>query len=439
MAPRKTKTQGQKGEKDKPAGLLVGGKMDSLLDEIEDSDDDTEAPASTQPETATVPAPGDVSVVTPEKQVMKNRSPTPVDDRRVFYTIEKGTYKHCKHESKEHAMDFFEKAKMFEPNIAERIIVQDFENEAAMVDFVNALKVMAGSKRSANPMAAPRGTAGSAPLLAQAAVLPPPVVAGIVPAIDNPYSVAKAVVKRPKLGFTTDKTSTVNDAQLRRFEEAMRNSNTKLDTFHLVMEGSNFDVWGFSLFENDEHYWSWKPLVLEKAIMTELAMPIFEKEGVSMDEMLGHLRAANIRETPGGPNIPSSFVLKSGKKMDRMILFGLIPSPSNEVNVKEAAVKFCAQCKNGRIQAAYRMAMENTMKADSIKKDVGEGGQLWEKLASAANNVVYHKIESLNQVLCDHTIEEIIRLTFGYSGGESPSMWDRRVFKLAFGDNANES
>ena len=68
---------------------------------------------------------------------------------------------------------------------------------------------------------------------------------------------------------------------------------------------------------------------------------------------------------------------------------------------------------------------------------MSEGGQLWEKLAAASNNMTYTKHKSLNQVFCDHTIEEIIQLTFGYSGGDSPSMWDQRHYKLAFGSSGS--
>ena len=203
----------------------------------------------------------------------------------------------------------------------------------------------------------------------------------------------------------------------------------------MELPGSNFDVWGFSLKENDDHYWSWKPHVLDKAIKMELENPIFEKKGTSMDEMLCHVRAANIREVPRGPNVGLTLTLKSGKKMDKMVLFGLVPSPANELRIRETALRFCSQFKNRRIQSAYSMAMDTLMKADSIKKDVSEGGHLWEKLASATNNIKYSKIVLLNEIFCDHTIEEIIQLNYGYSGGDSPSMWDRRHYNLAFGDS----
>ncbi len=95
-----------------------------------------------------------------------------------------------------------------------------------------------------------------------------------------------------------------------------------------------------------------------------------------MDEMLGYVRAAQIRQSPCGPNIVSSFTLKSGKKMDRMILFGLISSPATEADVKAELVKFVETCKNPKIKFSYAMSMENTMKAENIKKDVQEDGPL---------------------------------------------------------------
>lgn len=168
--------------------------------------------------------------------------------------------------------------------------------------------------------------------------------------------------------------------------------------------------------------------------MKEQEARLFEKEGTTMDEMLGYVHAATVRERPCGPNVVSSFTLKSGKKMDRMVLFGLIPSPSTEAGVKETLVKFVEQCKNPKIKFSYAMAMESTMKADNIKKDVQEGGPLWEKLISGCGNIFYRRLQCLSEVICDNTIEEIIRLCYGYGGGLSPSMWDGRVFNLAFGE-----
>jgi hypothetical protein len=342
---------------------------------------------------------------------------------RFFYVINKETHGYKQYQSKELAMQYFEDTKAMNPQSVENLLVQDFVSVDAMLAYVDALALMTGKSAAKNPFA-------KRPDVPAAVVnLPSNIEA------DKVTISGAAPSKRPKLAFASDKVVSGGDVHAKRFEDAMRNSNSKLDTFHMVLPGSEFDVWGFSLMENEDYYWSWKPPVLEKAIMAEQVNRLFEKEDTNMDEMLGYVRSAILRETPGGVNIGSSFTLKSGEKMDRCITWGLIPSPSGEAEVKEAMLKFCTQCKNVKIQMAYRVSMHLTMKAESIKKDVEEGGQLWQKLASAANNVVYRKINNLAMVLLDHTIEEIIGHTFGYSGGESPSMWDRRVYILAFGEH----
>lgn len=422
----------------------IGGKQGETDDSICDVVAPNVVPARegflafTVSKSANVAIPASVAV-TPEKPHPPSGASS---DTRAYFTIQKSSFEFCKHETKEIAIDFLEKIKMFDPSVSDKLILKDFENEAELAAFIEKIKSMKTPPGSMHPkpLANPMATIPSIvnkPSKRDVTHSEKAIKEG--PIIVNPYSKASAVVKRPKLGFSNEKSLSGKDEQLRRFEDAMRNSNTKLDVFHMLLPGSHFDVWGLSLKENDEHYWSWKPLALEKAIMTELANPIFDKDGTTMDEMLCHVRAANLREVPCGPNVPQSFMLKSGKKMDKMVLFGLIASPSDEMQVKEIAVKFCGQCRNRRIQAAYSLAMNNMMKADSIKKDVGEGGQLWEKLASAAGNICYHKVDSLNQVFCDHTIEEIIVLTFGYNGGESPSMWDRRHFNLAFGESRSDN
>ena len=131
-----------------------------------------------------------------------------------------------------------------------------------------------------------------------------------------------------------------------------------------------------------------------------------------MDERLYYVCAATMRSTPGGPNLPSSFTLKTGKQMEQMILFGLAQLPTTEESIRSTMMGFTNQCKNRKVQMAYQIAMENTMKADSIKKDVQQGGPLWEKLAAATNNIVYTKLQSLSQVLMDDKIMEIICLTY---------------------------
>lgn len=360
-------------------------------------------------------------VVTPLK-IQHPRPPSPCEEQ-TFYVINMETHGYFKFETKDLALNYFETTRKINPEAATNLMVQDFPSDEALIAHIDALKMMSTKKPINNPMAA----------MVKTVALPPPVMLAPIPD-------SKPAAKRPKLGFSSgsDKSMTANELHMKRFEEALRNSSSKLDVFHKNLDGSNWDVWGFALKENNDYYWSWKPNVLEKAIVTEQVHRLFEKEETTMDEMLSSVRAALVRETPGGPNIASAFTLKNGKKMDRMILFGLLPSPTCEMSVKEIAATFCNQCKNPKIRLAYAIAMDSTMKADSIKKDVGENGQLWEKLASASNNIVYRQLGHLSEVFCDHTIEEIIRLTYGYSGGDSPSMWDRRVFKLAYGE-ARES
>lgn len=374
--------------------------------------------------------------VTPQKESASRMTPFE-DDDRFFYIINKVSHEYIKQESKQAAMEFYETMRRLSPELAEKLVVQDFPSAQAMTTFIDALVTMSGgTKPASHPLvAAPSIVAVAAmargvnPMAAASARL------AIAPMDLVPVNEAKPAAKRPNLGFSGGKEAgTTMDDSMKRYKEALRNSNTKMDVWHLELSGSNFDVWGFSLKENDDYYWSWKPAVLEKAIMKEQEARLFEKEGITMDEMLGYVRAAHVREKPCGPNIVSSFTLKSGKKMDRMVLFGLIPSPSTEADVKSTLVQFVEQCKNPKIRFSYAMAMESTMKADNIKKDVQEGGPLWEKLISGCGNIVYRRLNCLSEVMCDHSIEEIIRLCFGYGGGLSPSMWDRRVYKLAFGE-----
>ena len=81
----------------------------------------------------------------------------------------------------------------------------------------------------------------------------------------------------------------------------------------MVLTGASWDVWGFNFKQYDDYYWSWKPNVLEKAILAERRLPLFEDQGTTMDAMLQNLRAAPICEVPHGADTPASFSFKNGK------------------------------------------------------------------------------------------------------------------------------
>ena len=372
------------------------------------------SPWSNRPNNAVLP------VVTPKKKKADSgRKPDENSEEASFYSINKETHGWWKYETKQEAMAFFDVTKKLDSVLAEKLLVQSFPSDSAMTQFIDQLVAIGGNKPASNPVAAKLA-------LAPMPTHPRPAAA---------MNVVDIASKRPKLTFASSKDKPpAMDADMKKFNDSMANRGTRLDVWHVVLTGSPFDAWGFSLKDDENYYWSWKPLVLEKAILNEQDNPLFQTEGKTMDEMLYYVRAATLRSTPGGPNLPSSFSLKTGKQMERTILFGLAQSPTTEDNIRSIMMGFTNQCKNRKVQMAYQIAMENTMKAESIKKDVQQYGPLWDKLAAATNNIVYTRLQSLSQVLMDDKIMEIICLTYQYSGGESPSMWPPHVFQLAFGD-----
>jgi hypothetical protein len=248
---------------------------------------------------------------------------------------------------------------------------------------------------------------------------------------------SKSGVPKPTLSFSTENPSEGISNSLKRFEEGLRSSNSKLEVFHMVLTGASWDVWGFNFKQYDDYYWSWKPNVLEKAILAERRLPLFDDQGTTMDAMLQNLRAAPIREVPRGADTPATFSFKNGKKIDREILFALLPHPSTEESVKAAVKDVFKQFENPQIRKAYHLSMQNTVRSTNMISDVQANGPLWDKLKAAADNMVYTKLYSLNEIFLDIKIEEIIRVCFGMTGGESPSMWGSSVAKLAFGVTLN--
>ena len=395
-----------------------------------------------------------INAITPEKPPQQTHD----NDERVYYVIHKETFFRQKFETKQECLNFFETTKRFNPDTADKLMVSHFASDEAMTQYIDALMMLQGNKSvneqgNSNIKTVPDASARNAgsfpmprlPLInPMAAAVSTKRSATVIPMAFGMSSNQKTgptvpesggLTKKPKFGFASaNNNMSSSDANMKKFEETLLGSAMKIESWHILLDGCPFDAWGFTLKFNNEHYWSWKPSVLEKAIQAEQSSPLFEKENTTMDTMLFNVRAANIRETPCGPNNPSAFVLKSGKKMDHMTLFALIPSPSNEEIIRQTIVQFCAQCKDPRVQMAYSKTFDSIFKAENIKKDARPGGLLWEKLAGASHNIVYHKLDMLSQVLCDHTIEEIIRLSYELPGGLSPSMWDKKLFTLAYGE-----
>ena len=127
------------------------------------------------------------------------------------------------------------------------------------------------------------------------------------------------------------------------------------------------------------------------------------------------------------------FLFKNGKKIDREILFCLIASPSSEVEVRAAAKDVFNKFENVQIRQAYSLAMQSTIRNPGMIEDVADNGSLWEKLKASGTNMTYNKLDSLNQIFLDVKIEEIIRICYGFTGGEAPSMRGADILMLAFG------
>ena len=234
------------------------------------------------------------------------------------------------------------------------------------------------------------------------------------------------------LSFSSDKTTSLNSSNMKKFVDALQNSNTKLEVFHMVLTPeASYDIWGFSLKDNDKYYWSWKPGVLERIIDTDRTTRFFDQ--ISLNEMLFNVRAASVRETPCGPNVSSGKTYGNGQKFDNQVLFGLLPHDSSESDVRQLAIKFCEHFRNIDLRGAYSSCLDCTMKNNDLKKDAKENGFLWAKLDSASKNIVYQRLVSMNQICLDHKIEEIIRYINNFPGGESNSMWPRNVRMMAFG------
>lgn len=236
-----------------------------------------------------------------------------------------------------------------------------------------------------------------------------------------------------KDGSPPKKAATQGSRKLESFRNAMRASNIRLDVLRWNFPGCSSSVVAWRMMENDNDYWSHKPNIWEKVSMTELHNPIFDKEEhLSIFQMLNDARSANIRSVPYGPDNKAVITLKRGGTLDRNILYGTFQSTKTDEEVVEKVTKFISFTKDPRVREVYKMAIDDAMKAVSIKNDVSLNGPYWQKLAAAANNVAFRQMDHLNEIFMDDTIEELIGHIYGV-GGQSHSMWDPAIRAVAFG------
>jgi hypothetical protein len=354
--------------------------------------------------------------VTPEKPPQK-----PTESVSFSYLINTiiGTYEEF--DDNQEAVTFMNRTNKVDPSNVNNLVVHDF---ASIQDLNAFIKALPGPKTNTTAKR-------NLPIIGGAVA--------VVPVTASPASVLDAVLssaKRPKLGFSSQAASPEGDANIRRYKAALADSNSKLEIYHMVMIGGKYDVWGLALKDNNNDYWSWKPTVLEKAIITESTNRLFEAEGTTLDDMLFNVRASHLRETPVGPNVHATISLKGGRKMDKMILFGLIDSPTDEEQVKNRAVEFIRHFQNPRVQLAYSHAMESVMKHQGIMLEAKPSGPVYTKLASTGMNIAYNELGCLAEIFCDETINEIIMANYGFVGSQSSSMWPRKVYVLAYGEGA---
>ena len=200
----------------------------------------------------------------------------------------------------------------------------------------------------------------------------------------------------------------------------------------MVLPGdTHSDVWGFSLKVNDRYYWSWKPTVVDKLSLTDDKVKLFD-DGTEVKVYLLQMKAALVRETPGGPNLVSKTVTKSGS-YDNWCLIGAIPKPCSAEDATAQAEVFCEHMAHPKIVAAYHGSMMYSCQSMAIKNDCQPGANLWRLLAGAAGNIEYRRIYALNEVLLDHKIEEVLRSLYGIQGGVSPSMWPVEIRRAGYG------
>lgn len=157
---------------------------------------------------------------------------------------------------------------------------------------------------------------------------------------------------------------------------------------------TNWHVYGFTLLDNANLYWTHKPSMWTYAANTDSMTPIFPRsEHVSLFESMNKCFSANIRATPGGENVPKQIKTSSGLLIDQSLLVGLVSAKKSNEDIGKMIKRFIDHCAKPEVRRAYWITIKDKMTSDKIKLDCEPAtGKYWMKLASGGNNIHYRSV-----------------------------------------------
>jgi hypothetical protein len=347
-------------------------------------------------------------------------------DGEKYYVINSQSYRFCSYPSEADALEAVEKASFFANLDAVPICtILPFQNKSAAEVHIESMKKANRESMKASPVAKASESYTKRKF-----------------AIPDSKSKSKSIAKAPKIAYSSSSSTTPkNDDADNKFFTALKAATTQIEVFHLEMDASDFDVWGFTYKEKEKYYWSWKPQLVQSLMITEKEVPQFQDQGMTLEEMLLETHSCKVRANSRGSNIAARTAPGKGTStgIDCTMIFGFIPSTDNEKTVLGFASKFLSAFQNEQLQTLYWGGMKATMNHAGIIQEAFPGtGKLWENLLKAADKMKYRKLHSLNEIFMDDTIQIIINSTYKYPEGSGSSSWANWVRKLAFGESGSD-
>lgn len=323
-------------------------------------------------------------------------------------------------------------------NLVDRLMIDEFENKSAAIDFLALCHRMGVREIPPND--------DDPPDALQACTKPPAIqIVNVAhgelsadPLLDDddiPFEARPADGSSEATGISSD------SPQMRAFEAASIGTGTSIEVMRWRLPQCTWDVYAFQLMDGKEQYWSHKPQMWMTAVETEKTTPIFSVGSPhTLHKALNKCNCAPMRAVPFGENMIKQIKTKKNSKMiDQFILYGFVrPSYTND-QIGEMIHKFVDACKMSEIRKAYHLTITGKMPSPAISEDCKPNGKYWIKLASGANNTSFKMMRALSEVFMDLDIVQIINLLYGTKGALSRDWkpesrdWKPEIRTAAFG------
>jgi hypothetical protein len=154
----------------------------------------------------------------------------------------------------------------------------------------------------------------------------------------------------------------------------------------------------------------------------------------SISKMFHGIIACPVRAVPNGPNDIETFRSVKGQNIQHWIM--LVPMPidiDSSEYISQFIATFQGLCQKPFIRSAYKSGVISITQHPGLITQISEDGNYWHVINNAGQKDFIKKCHTcLSEVLLDHTLKEVVSLSFDVK--KDPSTWTDTIRTYAYGN-----